>query len=299
VEYENQILSGKTCAGQIQSALQMADGKDDEGRPTFPDTPAGEQAKQYYEYFSMLQAGVDMVEEFRKNGYKMPTGQKPAELSPEHKAEIDRYRARDEEVTKAQVETRQAQEKIFTDQQAADTLRVAAPFVEKHLNESSLAQNPELLKQAGAEIWAALGKKMDGFRTYQWQKNALYARAFDAKATEEIKKDSFEKLVTLNATTMKKFLDGTNGILAQVFKKYGGRQMSAQEARKQKTDAQIAADRSSGAKAGGGTNAKAIPTGDELDKKVMALAKTYHTGSGEPTPAEIFRAEFAIKTGAA
>lgn len=294
VEYENQAISKNVCTAGIEAASKFITGKDDEGRPTFADAAQEEK----YNYFSQLQAAVDFYEEFRKNGYRMPTSEKPAELSPEHKAEMERLRARDQEVTQNEVKVQQERQTVYTEQVATDTLKATSPFVEEILNGTSLT--PELKTETGNAIWADLKAKMDGFRTYQEQKKAYYAQAFAKGATEEQQKKAFDSLVSLNARTMKNFLNGSNGIIAKNLKRFGGQQISAAEQRKQKVAAQVEADRmSSGARAAGSTNAKGVPSGAELDKAVMELARKNHEGSGEPTAAEIIRATFQIKQGAA
>jgi len=65
-----------------------------------------ERAEEVGKYASNLKDAIAFVDEFRKNGYKMPSGEAKPQMSEEDKAEMDRLRARDKEVTDSEQSVR-------------------------------------------------------------------------------------------------------------------------------------------------------------------------------------------------
>ncbi len=250
-------------------------------------------------YFTQLQEAIKFLDEFRQNGYKMPTGQKPPEMAPEQKAEFERLQARDREVTQQQAQVHQQQIGLIQEGINTDTIAGTQPQLSETLNATSLDDYGKT--KAGEDIWKAALDKLKSQTSYQRLKDSYYDQITLARKHAKTDADFqtaakgwYDRIVTLNTTTMRNILYGPKGVVQEVLDKAGARRMSAQQQRDQKIAGQIKNDTmNAGVKTAGSTNAAKAPTGDELFDKAKELARV-ENGGREPDGAQILRAKMKL-----
>lgn len=224
-------------------------------------------------YANQLKDAIAFVDEFRKNGYKMPSGEAKPQMSAEDRAEMDRLRARDAEVTEEgrKVQTEKAQ--IFATQVQTDTLAGIDPLVSDTLNSSSLDDYAK--SKVTEDVWKDLTAALQSNRTFQQQKASLYAKGMDEA--------NFKQLVALNTRTAKNLLLGPNGILAKHLTAAGQRRETTQQQRDQKIATQTKTDTmNQGARAAASTNAAANLTSDQIKQKAVETVKAQNGGKLPP-----------------
>lgn len=289
VEYDHGWTS-KIADRLLESAAQF---KDADGGYTTP------RAEQVAAYADELKHAVQTIEDFRKAGYKMPSGEKPAQMSPEQKAEMDRLRARDAEVTKSQQDVHQQQIQILSDTVEKDTVSGTEPLIRDTLNATSLDEYGKT--KAAEDIWKGSLERLKADTSYQRLKASHYQQIDQArkhaKTDDEFQKAAkphFDRLVALGTKTMKNILYGPKGVVESVLQSAGARRQSAQQQRDQKIDAQIKTDTmNQGARAAASTNAAAPLSGDEAFQKAVELA-TKDNGGRTPDGGMILRARMKL-----
>jgi hypothetical protein len=238
---------------------------------------ATEQAAETAKYYSQIKDAIAFIDEFRKNNYKMPSGEAKPQMSPEDKAEMDRLRARDTQVTEQEKANRAEKTQIFATQVQTDTLAVIDPLV----NETLATLDEYVRPTALANVWTDLTKALAENRTFQQQKAALYAKGMDEK--------NFKSLVALNTRTAKALLLGQNGILQKHLTAAGKTREARQQQRDQKIDTQTKKDTmNQGARAAASTNATASMTSAQVQAKARELA-TAENGGKPPEDAAVLR----------
>lgn len=269
VEFDHGI-SSQIADSLLQSAEQY---KNADGEYTT------ERAKQVAEYAENLKGAVKFIEDFRKNGYKMPSGEQKPQMSAEDKAEMDRLRARDTEVTAQEKQVQAERAQIFATQVQTDTLAGIDPLVSDTLKASSLDDYAK--SKVTEDVWTDLTAALQANRTFQQQKAALYTKGMDEK--------NFKSLVALNTRTAKNLLLGPNGILQKHLTAAGQRRQSSQQQRDSKIDAQSKKDTmNQGARAAASTNATGTMTAAQVQAKARELA-TADNGGKPPEDAAVLR----------
>lgn len=236
-------------------------------------------AQEVATYATQLKDAIAFVDEFRKNDYKIPSGEAKPQMSAEDKAEMDRLRARDAQVTETEKNNQAEKSQIFATQVQTDTVAGIDPLVSETLKSSSLDDYAK--SKVTDDVWKDLTTALEKDRTFQQMKSALYAKGMDEK--------NFKALVALNTRTAKNLLLGKNGILEKHLTAAGQRRQTSQVQRDTKIDAQIKTDTmNQGARAAASTNAAGTMTSAQIQAKARELA-TAENGGKRPEDAAVLR----------
>jgi hypothetical protein len=175
-----------------------------------------------------LNAALEIINNFRKNGYKL--GAPPAPLTEEQKQREAQLAEREKNINTATANARAADAEKFEGRVLEATEKELETLIGATVNQSALSD--ALKAKATEDIYVGLAKALDSDRTFKQM--ARQARAHGM--SDEV----FASLVALNTNTLKaKYRD----VAAKVMKEYGISVIGRNADERSKTDAQLAADR--------------------------------------------------------
>lgn len=177
-----------------------------------------------------LKEAIQLVQTFRDNKYRMPGAKQTTELSPEHKAEMDRLRSENAETQRVRAEASQKENETYVQSVFTDVTASTQPFVQSTLDRTSLNDNEKrfIAKATQEETWESLKNN----RHFQMQKEHLYSLG----NTPEVK----ARLVALTNST---FQIQATKVMNRLVTEAGGKVISANKAKLAKIDAQQTNDK--------------------------------------------------------
>jgi hypothetical protein len=240
----------------------------------------GEQGQQIKEYGERLKDAINVFQEFRNAGYKMP-GAKSADLPPEVKAELDRARARETELNAREATNSETQRQVFEEQLFTDTIKQCEPLISETLNKTSLTDYEK--KNVARDIYKEVADLMTKDRHFVRQKEQIAARGF----TE----DNRKQLSVLNKQTFSTYV---HRVMGKLLEEAGVKQISANEKRQGKIDTQINDDRMNPTAASGGVNTPSAMTPAQMREKAEKNIRA-RNGDQQPSTEDILNETLVLK----
>lgn len=228
------------------------------------------------EYAESLKAAVDFIQEFRNNGYRMPTAKsRTSELPPDVKARLENAERIERESRDRETQTQKQQEDLFDKTVEDDTVKFGEGLISELLNATNL--NDKAKESAAKEIYAELAKELPGDKTFK-----RMAAQYRAQGLNDTTK---QKLVALNKNTIKgKYAK----IVERVVGERGGQVISAAAARQNKIATQIDTDRlNPGTTSSAPAKGPSPLTDDQISKQAYENAKAAN-GGNEPDLSAVF-----------
>lgn len=229
----------------------------------------GEEGERLTTYGEQVQAAIDFIDEFRNNGYRVP-GEKPAELPEAFRVELEQARARDQEITQRENQVLEEKAGVLEGQVNTDTVGWLDPLIRDTINSTSLDDYGK--KNAVRDIHTAILQRLENHRTFQKQKEAIWAKYQPGKNDDAVRKE----LVALNKSTTNSFIQRA---MQDVLSKAGARRLEAAAKRQDKIDTQIKSDRMNpGSTAAASPTAPPVLTVDEAYKADVEAATAKNAG---------------------
>jgi len=175
-----------------------------------------------------VQAALEILQNFRKNGYKV--GPPPVEMTPEQKAREAELQQREQELDKGTKAQRAAAVEKFETRITEATDKELDTLIGATVNNSALS--PALQAKAKDAIYEGLVEKLGKNRTFK----AMARQARAHGMSEEV----LSSIVALNTSTLKAIY---HDVASKVMQDFGVAAVKQNQDTREKTDAQLAADR--------------------------------------------------------
>jgi hypothetical protein len=237
------------------------------------------------DYGEDLSAAVKFINDFRKNGYKMPgtsSGERPV-IPAEVQARLDKADARDRELNARESTQQKQQHDAFEDKVTDATFEQITPMIENIIGETSLSDYEK--KTVAEKVWGDISEKLG--------QNAVFKRGIEQMMSRRELSDAVrQRRVAHNLSYMKSIL---GGILDKRLQEAGGKRFQANQERDKKIATQIEQSKmepKTGATVA--TPQNATLSGDDLHKKAVEQARTKN-GGREPNAQQVLAETLALK----